>query len=105
MRRINRAIATIVWAAQLTLWTTVPLLDVGIFEAGAVLYSPGERPGDYRDHDHDICIQYFANQSVPASAPVLVLVLSVATLPEWAAAWVGPDPTVPLPSARDPPLA
>lgn len=102
--KARQLIAAIIWGVQLSVWMTVPLLDVGIYLPGVVMYAHGERPGDYRDHDHDVCIQFFTNQAAPADAPVLDTVLAVIHLQGTEAAVWARSADVPSPSARDPPL-
>lgn len=103
MRAVSRLFVALLWGVQLSMWMAVPLLDVGIYEPGAMVHAPGERPGSYRDHDHRICLQFFANQAAPTDAPVLPLPLYYGRLLEQPASFSLPSLHSPPPSARDPP--
>ncbi len=104
MRTTRRLIAATLWGVQLSLWMAVPLLDVGLYQSGVSICQHGERSGDYRDHDHWICIQYFTNQAASASPPALALHPLVGTMPDPADPWSPPTLASPPTSARDPPL-
>ena len=103
MRRASRLTAALLWGALLFTGTAVPLLDVGLYELGAVLQPEGQRQGEHRDHDHRICTQVFANASILA-APLNLLVRPLeGSLLESAGESAYAVRLVPPASARDPP--
>ena len=104
MPTVRRSVSIISWCALLFTIMTVPLLDVGLYENADILQPPGERQGSHRDHNHGICIQFFANASLLADPIQLTANRLVLHLESKVGPFSVATITAPPCQARSPPL-